>query len=157
MNRNTKHPDRPHKRKPSRRNDHTQNKKTYRVTASWDRHPDRPAIRTTQDKQARDRMAREFAEQGAYVIVEQYRGAGEWRTVAEIDGASVARERRRVEQEQRRQAEADRRAAVDARRAEQAAARRTAAERASLERLMTRPPVMRDATGRVTARHTAGA
>jgi hypothetical protein len=164
VTRNSKHPDRPsHRRKPSGSNDH-RNGNAYRITASWNHRPDRPYVRATPDKKAARRLAREMAEQGAYVIAERHQGSGQWETWFELDGPALAREarraeqeRRRVEEEQRRQAEADRRAAVEAKRTAQQAARRQAAERASLERLMSRPPVMRDSTGRVTARHTAGA
>ncbi|MFJ3867883.1 hypothetical protein [Streptomyces nigra] len=163
MNRNSKHPDRPsHRRKPSGSTDH-RNGNAYRITASWNRRPDRPFVKVTPDRKAARRIAREMAEQGAYVIAERHQGSGQWETWFELDGPALAREqraaeaeRRRVEEEQRRQAEAARRAAVDEAQRRQAAARRQAAERASLERLMSRPPVMRDSTGRVTARHTSG-
>ncbi|MCX5362905.1 hypothetical protein OG864_29845 [Streptomyces sp. NBC_00124] len=156
MNRNTKHPDRkPHKRKAAG-GDH-KNDTGYRITGSWNTRPDRPFVKVTSDRKAARRVARELAEQAAYVIVEKHTGHGVWETWFEVDGPALAAERRRAEQEQRRQADAKRRAAVEAETKRQAAARRSAAERASLERLMTRPPVMRDATGRVSARHTAGA
>lgn len=93
MNR-SKHPDRaPHKRK-NRDGDKTRNNANFRITASWDKRPDRPAVRTTTDKRARDRIARAFAAQGAYVVVERHRGHEDWRTLYELDGpAEQAAER----------------------------------------------------------------
>lgn len=156
MNRNKKHPDRPtHKRKAS--SDRTKNDNGYRVTGSWNAHPDRPARKSTQDRHQARRVARTMAEQGAYVVVEQHLGHGRWQTLYEVDGPAQLAERRAAEEEQHRQAAAERRAAVEAEAARQAAAKQTARERAALARLMTQPPVPRDATGRVTARHTAGA
>jgi hypothetical protein len=152
-----KRPDRaPYKRR-HHTADHTQNTAGYRITGSWNARPDRPAIRSTQDRHQARRIAREMAEQGAYVVVEQHVAHGQWRTRYEIDGPALAAERRAAEKAERRQAEEQRRAAVEADLARQAAADQTARERAALERLMVQPPVPRDATGRVTARHTSGA
>ncbi|MEU0037222.1 hypothetical protein [Streptomyces sp. NPDC006333] len=141
-----------HKRKASNA-DHTKNVTGYRVEASWDTRPDKPAVFRTPDRKRAYRQAREFADLAAYVIVQEHTGWDTWRTLDEIDGRALAAERRRTE-----------RAAVeDARRNAQEAEQRLAdaeardREHAALERLMTRPPVPRDATGRVTARHTAGA
>jgi hypothetical protein len=154
---NPKRPDRaPHKRR-HHAADHTQNTSGYRITGSWNTRPDRPAIRSTPDRHQARRIAREMAEQGAYVVVEQHVAHGQWRTRYEIDGPALAAERRAAEKAERRQAEEQRRAAVEAALARQAAAAKTARERAALERLMVQPPVPRDATGRVTARHTTGA
>lgn len=106
MNRN-KHADRPGYKRQNRDGDKTRNSTNFRITASWDKRPDRPAIRTTTDKRARDRIARAFAAQGAYVVVEKHRGHEEWRTLYELDGpAEAAAERtarRRALTEQREQ------------------------------------------------------
>ncbi|MEW2232426.1 hypothetical protein AB0886_09790, partial [Streptomyces sp. NPDC024062] len=90
MNRR-KHPTRPFRRKPNTGDRTRGASRTWRITASWDARPDRPAIRTTTDRKARDRMAAEFAAQGGYVIVEEARGM-QWRTVREIDGAALVAE-----------------------------------------------------------------
>jgi hypothetical protein len=154
---NPKRPDRaPHKRR-HHAGDHTQNTSGYRVTGSWNSRPDRPAIRSTQDRHQARRLANTMAEQGAYVVVEQHLAHGQWRTLYEVDGPALAAEQRAAEKAERRRVAAERRAAVEAQLARQAAADKTARERAALERLMVQPPVPRDATGRVTARHTTGA
>jgi hypothetical protein len=150
---NPKRPDRaPHKRR-HHTSDHTQNTTGYRITGSWNKRPDRPAIRSTQDRHQARRIAREMAEQGAYVVVEQHAGYGQWRTLYEVDGPALAA----AVADELRRAEAERRAAVEAEQRRQAATAQTARDRAALARLMVQPPVPRDATGRVTARHTAGA
>jgi hypothetical protein len=150
---NPKRPDRaPHKRK-HHTSDHTQNTTGYRITGSWNKRPDRPAIRSTQDRHQARRIAREMAEQGAYVVVEQHAGYGQWRTLYEVDGPALAA----AVADELRRAEAERRAAVEAEQRRQAAAAKTDRDRAALARLMVQPPVPRDATGRVTVRHTAGA
>lgn len=98
MNRNTKHPDRaPHRRHPAS-GDRTRNSRTYRVTGSWDAHPDRPATSRTQDKAAARRTARSMAAQGAYVIVEEHRGHGDWRTLYELDGPAQVAQQAKAEQ-----------------------------------------------------------
>jgi hypothetical protein len=150
---NPKRPDRaPHKRR-HHTSDHTQNTTGYRITGSWNKRPDRPAIRSTQDRHQARRIAREMAEQGAYVVVEQHAGYGQWRTLYEVDGPALAA----AVADELRRAEAERRAAVEAEQRRQAAAAKTDRDRAALARLMVQPPVPRDATGRVTVRHTAGA
>jgi hypothetical protein len=150
---NPKRADRaPHKRR-HHSADHTQNTSGYRITGSWNKRPDRPAIRSTQDRHQARRIAREMAQQGAYVVVEQHAGHGQWRTLYEVDGPALAA----AVAAELRQAEAARRAAVEDEQRRQAAAAQTARDRATIERLMVQPPVPRDATGRVTARHTAGA
>ncbi|MGW6518571.1 hypothetical protein [Streptomyces sp. NPDC054962] len=133
--------------------DRTKNVKSYRVEASWNHRPDLPVIVKTADKRHAYRAARELAAKGAYVIVQEHAGWDRWRTLDEFDGPALAAEQRRAEraavEEARRTAEeAERRLAVEEERDRQTAA---------MERLMVRPPVPRDATGRVTARHTAGA
>ncbi|AGK80424.1 hypothetical protein SFUL_5536 [Streptomyces microflavus DSM 40593] len=86
MNRSTKHPGRTHRRKADGR-ERTRNVTAWRITASWDSRPDRPAVRTTSDRKARDRMVRQWAADGAYLIVEVADGFG-WRTVREVNGAA---------------------------------------------------------------------
>ncbi|MGD6762070.1 hypothetical protein ACOKM5_24355 [Streptomyces sp. BH097] len=96
MKRSSKHPDRAYRRR-AVPGDHTPNSRGFRVTASWDKRPDRPAIRTTPDKAKARRIAREYADQGAYVILEEHRGRNEWRTVREYDGpAQLAEQRERA-------------------------------------------------------------
>ncbi|MGW8876361.1 hypothetical protein [Streptomyces mirabilis] len=160
-----KHPERaPHRRRASTK-DHTKNNSGYRITGSWDLHPDRPAIKPTQDRKAARRIARNMAEQGAYVVVEEHNGHGRWSTWFEVDGPALLAERRAAEEEQRRRAaeEQRRRAAEERHRAEQeeadrlAAAEKSERERASLARLMVRPPVARGQCGRRDARHVTGA
>ncbi|WP_329219197.1 hypothetical protein [Streptomyces microflavus] len=86
MNRSTKHPGRTHRRKADGR-ERTRNVTAWRITASWDSRPDRPAVRTTPDRKARDRMVRQWAADGAYIIVEEADGFG-WRTLREVNGAA---------------------------------------------------------------------
>jgi hypothetical protein len=124
----------------------------YRVEASWDARPNHPIVIRTPDRRRAYSKARGWSAQGAYVIVQEHLGWDRWRTLDEFDGPALATEQRAAE-----------RAAVeDARRLAREAEERLAAaeardqETAAMERLMTRPPVPRNATGRVTARHTAG-
>ncbi|MDT0432777.1 hypothetical protein [Streptomyces salyersiae] len=154
-----KHPGKTYRRKPNT-GDRTRGGRTWRVTASWDTRPDRPAVRTTTDRKARDRMADAFAADGAYVIVEEARGF-QWRTIREIDGAALVAEAdaEAAEQERRERAEAAQRAyrhaadyAKQAARNEYAAQLDQADARDRLARLMTQPPGTRDQR----ARHTAG-
>ncbi|MFJ8146949.1 hypothetical protein ACIQ6R_18005 [Streptomyces sp. NPDC096048] len=147
----------------NRGHDSTRNNTLYRVEATWNDRPDRPAIRTTSDRAKARRIVEEFADQGAYVFLQRSRGF-QWRTVDEVDGPARIDAAEAIRRQQRAaQAEADRLARLDAEIAAQADQRdraRTAeedAEHGRLARLMARPPVARDATGRVTARHTAGA
>lgn len=137
----------------ARGGDHTKNVNAYRVEASWNSRPDKPAVFKTPDKRKAYRQAREWATAEAYVIVQQHTGWDTWRTLDEFDGAALAAEQRAA---QRSAVEDARRAAEDAER-RLASAEQRDREQAALERLMVRPPVPRDATGRVTARHTAGA
>ncbi|MGW3511202.1 hypothetical protein [Streptomyces sp. NPDC000994] len=140
-------------RKKARPGDRTKNVTGYRVEASWNTRPDKPVILKTPDKRRAYSKARQLTEQGAYVIVQEHQGWDRWRTLDKYDGPALARERR-----------AGQRAAVeDARRNAEAAEERLRAaeqaetEHAALARLMTRPPVARDAAGRATVRHTTGA
>ncbi|MGA5354022.1 hypothetical protein ACPCJU_16855 [Streptomyces thermodiastaticus] len=186
MNRNAKHPDRPGYRRRAVAGDHTPNTRGYRVTASWDARPDRPAIRNTPDKAAARRMAREYAEHGAYVILEEHRGRNKWRTLAELDGPAILAEQR-AEQAlaaeghpptpsnyrpgepdrhrtwldwMRARAEAERRAAEQAERerveAERRRQRLAAEARQTARELMTPPSIVRPEAQR-RARHVTGA
>jgi hypothetical protein len=143
---------RTHRRK-ARGGDRTKNVTAYRIEASWNARPDRPAATTTPDRRRADRLARQWAATGAYVIVQAHTGWDTWRTLYELDGPAQEVERRAAE-----------RAALDqARRAAQEAEARIAATEqrdraeAALARLMTRPPVARDQCGRRDARHITGA
>lgn len=140
-----------HRRK-SKATDRTRNTSDFRVEGSWNARPDRPAAIRTPDRRRAYRIARQWAATGAYVIVQEHEGWERWRTLDEIDGPAQQAEERRREQAAAEQA---RRAAEDAERRLADAARRDR-ELAALDRLMVRPPVPRDATGRVAARHTAG-
>jgi hypothetical protein len=155
MNRSTKHPDRPYRRR-AIPGDHTPNSRLYRVTASWDARPERPAIRTTPDKAQARRLAHQFAEQGAYVILEQSRGQAQWRTLRELDGPAILAAARAA-------ADAERRAAdqAEADRVEQLLAvrrrRRLAAEAAEHARALMTPPAIVRPEHRQRARHVTGA
>ncbi|MFD8216188.1 hypothetical protein ACFV2U_21180 [Streptomyces sp. NPDC059697] len=143
---------RQHRRK-AKASDRTHNVNSYRVEGNWHERPDRPAATKTPDKRKAYRIARAWAADGAYVIVQEHTGWDTWKTLDEFDGPALLAEQRREQRE----------AVEDARRTAEESERRIAAaeerdrETAALERLMVRPPVPRDATGRVTARHTAGA
>ncbi|MFD8151720.1 hypothetical protein ACFV28_13345 [Streptomyces sp. NPDC059720] len=155
MNRSSKHPDRPYRRR-AVPGDHTPNSRGYRVTASWDARPDRPAIRTTPDKAMARRIAREYAEQGAYVILEEHRGQNQWRTLRELDGPAIVAAARAA-------AEAERRATEQAaaEEAEQLLAvrrrRRLAAEATTHARALMSPPAIVRPEHRQRARHITGA
>ncbi|MET8098799.1 hypothetical protein ABZV29_20285 [Streptomyces sp. NPDC005236] len=152
-----KHPERaPHRRRASA-GDRTKNNSGYRITGSWDQHPDRPAIKPTQDRKAARRIARNMAEQGAYVVVEEHHGYGRWSTWFEVDGPALLAERRVAEEEQRRHAVEERHRAEQGEAARRAAAEESERERAALARLMVRPPVAREQCGRRDARHVTGA
>lgn len=147
MNR-SKHPDRaPYKRRKTN-SDTTRNFRCYRVEAAWLRYPDTPSTVHTQDEAQADRRAEQWADRGAYVIVEWHPGDLRWRTLYELDGPARVTARHEAAQRAR-----------DAARTAQAT--RTRAERreaalARIERVMVMPPVPREATGRTTARHTTG-
>lgn len=142
---------RQHRRKASTR-DHTRNDRAFRVEASWNHSPDRPQFAHTSDKAKVRRIARQWTEQGAYVIVSK-RDGYQWRTVDEYDGPALAAERRTAERTAVEQA----RLAAQAAEQRLAAAEQAEAEHDALARLMARPPVARDATGRAAARHRTGA
>ncbi|MFI0736435.1 hypothetical protein ACH4S9_46810 [Streptomyces sp. NPDC021225] len=157
MNRNRKHPQRaPHRRRASA-TDRTKNISGYRITGSWDQRPDRPAIKPTQDRKAARRIARELAEQGAYVVVERHDGYGLWSTWFEVDGPALLAERRAAEEEQRQRAAEEYRRAQREEAERLAAAEQCARDRDALARLMVRPPVAREQCGRRDARHVTGA
>lgn len=82
---------RQHRRK-ARNGGGTYNATRYRIEASWDDRPDRPAATTTQDKRKARHLAREWAEQGAYVIVQENAGWLVWRTLYEVDGPAMLAE-----------------------------------------------------------------
>lgn len=156
MNRNGKHPGRTHRRKASA-TDRTQNRSGYRVTGSWDKCPDRPMIRSTPDRKAARRIARQMAEEGAFVIVEEHLGHSSFRTLYELDGPALLAERAAAEQaaaeaaERSRAFELHRAAAAEAARLERARRDRDAARYA--RDLMAAPP---NARADRRARHTAG-
>ncbi|MGI5353455.1 hypothetical protein ACQEU8_36690 [Streptomyces sp. CA-250714] len=157
MNRR-KHPERPHRRKPTS-GDRTRNSKLFRVEASWDSRPNRPAIRTTPDRAAARRLADTFAQQGAYVIVQAARGF-EWRTLYELDGPALLAERQAAEQAAAEAAERARQEAEQ--RAQQAAAEqrrqhRLAAEASTHARALMQPPAIVRPEHRQRARHITGA
>jgi hypothetical protein len=155
VNRSTKHPDRPYRRR-AVPGDHTPNRRGYRVTASWDAHPDRPAIRITPDRKKARRLAREYAEQGAYVILEEHRGHNVWRTVRELDGPAIVAAARAAAAAERRAADR-----AEAARAEQLLAvrrrHRLAAEAAAYARELMSPPAIVRPEHRQRARHITGA
>ncbi|WP_406412120.1 hypothetical protein OG923_24525 [Streptomyces halstedii] len=153
---------RPHRRKASTGDRTRGASRTWRITASWDSRPDRPAVRTTTDKRARDRMISEFVEQAGYVIVEEARGY-EWRTWREFDGPALVAEAEAgaaaAERDRRDQAEAAQREQRHATDYAQQTARNMLAAHLDqadahdrLARLMAQPPGTRDQR----ARHTAG-
>ncbi|MFI6860159.1 hypothetical protein ACIBKZ_09635 [Streptomyces sp. NPDC050421] len=160
MNRQ-KHPGKPHKRK-AQTGDRTRGGRTWRITASWDARPDRPAVRTTTDRNARDRFITEFTSAGGYVIVEEAKGF-KWRTWREFDGVEQLLTAERAAAEQARTdrltAEAEEREqrhtadyAAQAARNVLAAHLDETAARDRLARLMAQPPARLDQR----ARHTAG-
>ncbi len=82
----------PHKRK-ARTVDATKNHDAYRIEASWNDRPDKPAATTTSDRKKARAIARKWADQGAYVIFQENAGWHVWRTVDEIDGPALLAER----------------------------------------------------------------
>jgi hypothetical protein len=157
MNRNKKNPDRPSYRRRATAGDRTKNATAFRITASWDHRPGRPAVRATQDRKAVRRIAREMAAKGAYMIVEEHTGHGQWTTWFELDGPAMAAERRRAAAEERHRVEEQQRARIEAEAARRAGAEQSERDRAALARMMVRPPVAREACGRREARHVTGA
>ncbi|MFE7782062.1 hypothetical protein [Streptomyces nigrescens] len=159
MNRNIKHPGKTYRRK-AVPGDHTQNRNGFRITGSWDQRPNRPAIKGTQDRKAVRRIAREMANQGAYVIVEKHLGYDQWRTLYELDGPAQLAERKAAERAAAERAAHARtfalweeaKAEADRRRR-----RRLAAEATTHAReLMNAPAIVRPENQR-RARHVTGA
>ncbi|MGW3711371.1 hypothetical protein ACWDN6_14640 [Streptomyces albogriseolus] len=70
----------------------------YRIEASWDARPDRPAVTTTPDRKKARARARKWADSGAYVIVQENTGWHVWRTVDEINGPALLAERHAAEE-----------------------------------------------------------
>ncbi|MEU8989992.1 hypothetical protein AB0C98_26775 [Streptomyces sp. NPDC048558] len=152
-----KHPERaPHRRRASA-TDRTKNTNGYLVTGSWNQRPNRPAVKPTRDRKAARRIAREMAEQGAYVIVEEHTGYGLWSTWFELDGPALLAERQSAQEAQHRRTAEQRQTAEQAEAARRVAAERAERDRAGLARLMVRPPVAREQCGRRDARHVTGA
>ncbi|MCA1218859.1 hypothetical protein [Streptomyces sp. 8L] len=137
--------------------DHTKNVNSYRVEASWNDRPSRPAVFRSPDRKKARRVARQWADDGAYVIVQEHTGWDTWRTLDEIDGPALLAEARRAAAEARHGAEEQQRASAEAARAQVAAAEQSERDRATLARMMVRPPVARDQCGRREARHITGA
>ncbi|AVH58406.1 MULTISPECIES: hypothetical protein [Streptomyces] len=133
--------------------DTTKNVTAYRVEASWNTRPNAPVVIKTADKRRAYSKAREFANQAAYVIVQEHQGWDRWRTLDEFDGPALDAERRRAE----RAAVEDARRAAEEAEQRLAAAEQRDAEQAALARLMSRPPVAREQSGRREARHVTGA
>ncbi|MFC8925248.1 hypothetical protein ACFT43_05110 [Streptomyces albidoflavus] len=157
MSRSKKNPDQASYRRRAKPRDRTKNTSGYRITGSWDVRPDRPAMKPTSDRKAARRIAREMADQGAYVVVERHDGYGRWSTWFELDGPALLAERLTAEAEAREHAEAQRRAAEQAAAEHRVAAERAEREHAALARMMVRPPVAREQRGRREARHVTGA
>ncbi|MGW2497324.1 hypothetical protein ACWCV2_22845 [Streptomyces pseudogriseolus] len=65
----------------------------YRIEASWNDRPDRPAATTTSDRKKARALARKWADSGAYVILQENAGWQVWRTVEEINGPALLAER----------------------------------------------------------------
>src|SRR5690606_31401038 len=65
----------------------------YRIEASWNDRPDKPAATTTSDRKKARALARKWADSGAYVIVQENTGWHVWRTVDEVDGPALLAER----------------------------------------------------------------
>ncbi|MEW2297341.1 hypothetical protein ABZ719_32345 [Streptomyces sp. NPDC006743] len=157
MNRNKKHPERATHRRRAKATDRTKNTTGFRITGSWDQRPDRPAVKPTSDRKAARRIARDMADQGAYVIVEEHHGYGRWSTWFEVDGPARLAARLAAETEARDRTEAQRRAAEQAAAARRAAAEQSERDLDALARMMVRPPVAREQCGRREARHVTGA
>jgi len=149
---------RQYRRKPST-GDRTKNSNGYRVEASWDTRPDRPAVKVTPDKRAARRLAREWSEQGAYVIVQE-RDRFQWRTLYELDGPALLADRAALEQAAaEREARARKFAAQQARAVELERRRRhrLAAEATTHARTLMSPPAIVRPENRQRARHITGA
>ncbi|GHC44309.1 MULTISPECIES: hypothetical protein [Streptomyces rochei group] len=71
----------------NRSQDTTRNNNQFRIEATWPARPDRPAARATPDRAKARRIATQYADQGAYVLLQRARGF-QWRTVEEFDGTT---------------------------------------------------------------------
>ncbi|WP_282792066.1 hypothetical protein [Streptomyces sp. CC224B] len=147
---------RTHRRK-ANPGDRTRNVNACRVEASWNDRPDKPATLKTSDRKRARRLARQWAAEGAYVIVQEHTGWDTWRTVTEIDGPALVAAQQRAAAEEHRRMEEQQHAAAKAEAARRAASGRAEGTRADLARLMRRPPVAREQCGRRDARHVTGA
>lgn len=154
----------------------------YRIEASWNDRPDKPAATTTSDRKKARALARKWADSGAYVIVQENTGWHVWRTVDEVDGPALLAERHAADEtaaagyppvppgyrpdaddrnrtwlddmHQRAAAAAEQRAAEDA---EQQRRRRLAAEATRTARTLMNPPAIVRPEHRQRARHITGA
>ncbi|MYY08805.1 hypothetical protein GT204_07780 [Streptomyces sp. SID4919] len=151
MSRPTPKQARTHRRRPNS-GDRTRNDRAYRADGSWNDRPDRPGRFQSPDRRAVERVARQWADSGAYVIVLERTGWDTWRTLAEVDGPAEQTARETAEREA---ADAARAAALAAEQRIADAAQRDH-ERAALARLMVRPPIPRAQSGTRTARHITG-
>ncbi|MGE9695939.1 hypothetical protein [Streptomyces sp. CH6] len=147
-----------YRRKPAT-GDRTRNMRSYRVTGSWNQRPERPAVTVTPDRALARGRARQWADDGAYVIVEEQHD-GMWRTLYEVDGPALLAAEFAAEEERRRAArreqQLDAEYAEQVRRHEAIHAEQIATGLDDLARIMARPPVPRDAVGQASVRHTAG-
>ncbi|MFJ6707007.1 MULTISPECIES: hypothetical protein [unclassified Streptomyces] len=132
--------------------DRTMNTSGYRITGTWPTRSGRPAVKPTQDKRARDRIARNMADAGAHVVVEEHLGHGVWGVLYELDGPAEAAARRQEQLDAELAAQAERREALA--RAEQE--HLDDEEREQVERLMRQAPTSSRNRGRVACRHVAG-
>ncbi|MGW4602710.1 hypothetical protein ACWENS_05470 [Streptomyces sp. NPDC004532] len=89
---------RPKHKRQNKATDRTKNVTNYRVEASWDTRPDHPVIVRNPDRKHVYRKAREWADQGAYVIVQRHSGWDTWETLDEFDGPAIVAERQAAEQ-----------------------------------------------------------
>ncbi|WP_405018154.1 hypothetical protein OHV05_15305 [Kitasatospora sp. NBC_00070] len=120
----------------------TQNQACYRVTGTWPTSP-RPATFAHADRRRCDRVARQFADAGALVKVEEHLGHGAWRLAYRLDGPALTAERLQAEQERLaalRQAETERRESLREQWAEHCRER----ELCAVEAVMVQPPIPRD-------------
>ncbi|MCZ9350748.1 hypothetical protein NGM36_13220 [Streptomyces mutabilis] len=71
----------------NRGQDTTRNNRLFRIEATWPARPDRPAVRATPDRAKARRIAEEYADQGAHVLLQRARGF-QWRTIETFDGTT---------------------------------------------------------------------
>ncbi|MCO6747840.1 hypothetical protein KQH21_06595 [Streptomyces sp. IpFD-1.1] len=176
---------RTHRRKAHHR-DHTTNVDAYRVEASWDHRPDDPVVFRTADRKRAQKLVRDLAAKGGYVIFQEHMGWDRWRTLREVDGAAQLAEQAAEQQlaaaghpptppgyrpdaddrhrtwlaRAEARAEADQRAAEQAARAQaeaDARRRRLAAEAHTHARTLMAAPAIVRPENRQRARHITGA